>query len=193
LLTRLCKYQLPCIENINIRRPRSSDLRVHNQINHFLTHSFPLKIKKFELTKRGSDCDEMGDYFDSFIAIQGRVTYLIVIKKFMITEDQVKKIMEAHSNSEMVSIEQCDWGSFEDAFSISNSIQFNTTELYLAYAKNMSNETFENLVKGLSNNESLKQKLEKSNIVDCGVKNKEVKKIFKKHGFENVTVYCADW
>jgi hypothetical protein len=188
LLTRLCEYQLPSIRGIRIFRQSSSGSPVDKEINHFLTHSFPLEINQFYLYKCGDsdEHDKLGDYLDSLIAIP--VTELIGISKFMISKHQLKKIMQAHSNSEHMSFPFCSWGAFEDTFSISNSITFNTKRLDFTRSKNMSNENVENLAKGLSNNQSLKEKLEEVWINNCGLEVEKVQEIFEKHGFENVKV-----
>jgi hypothetical protein len=154
------------------------------QIQQFMTQSFPLKLQRFFLVKRENIEDELCGYLDSLTAIRGRVTDWITISKFSIDQHQFANILEAHANSNGVCFEICKWTQFSDKLSISENVQFRIKELRFNGAVDLGYEVVENMAEGLGKNQSLKDMLESVWVTGCELERERVQEIFDNYGFK---------
>jgi hypothetical protein len=121
---------------------------------------------------------------ESLLEIQGRLSDLVEVHKFILDEDKFKQIVEAHCNVKQFGFIDTKWLPFSALFSVSPDTEFETRDLIFDGSTTLTHDILESMAKGFSVNASFKDILKRVKIHDCELEKEKVEKIFSDQGFE---------
>jgi hypothetical protein len=100
LLKRIKKYPTPNLKEIRIYKAAKAYDPIHDDIQEFLNHSFPKKVREFYLYNHNSaDRLDLGEYENSLAALSDKISIQMCIYNFSLTQEQFKSITESHCST----------------------------------------------------------------------------------------------
>ncbi|CAI2375518.1 unnamed protein product [Moneuplotes crassus] len=191
-LKSLRKHKFPSVSTVDI-----SFIEDSRPTLNLMTHSFPSKVKELACTGCEFNSDKIqkitiGRYFPELIRILPRVTEIVYLYYFKISERQLRKIYSSCRDKLCLQLCACvlNLKSVPDMSKPLFGCTLETLSFHDCGRSGFSNwaenlDEFENLIHGLSKSEDLRKTLKKLDLRDSFVSFEETERILEKFGINS--------